>query len=81
MSFISKILDTFKMESTREMKNGSETESKSERLYKDRFHYEYRKPNMYKEISFSGKNFDSPDVQICTALLLDQSKKGCMINN
>lgn len=81
MSFISKILDAFKMESAREIENGADRPaSQANILYHDRFHEEYRKINTYREISFSGKSLNYPEVQICMVLLLNQSRKGYTIN-
>lgn len=73
MSFISKILDAFKIESTRD--RGRNTNNQADVLYHDRFDEEYRETNTYREISFSGKSANCPEVQICMALLLNQSKK------
>lgn len=75
MSFISKILDTFKMESTRESGNTG-IASGREVLYHDRFDEEYREVNNYREITFNGKNFNVPEVQLCVAILLDGSEDG-----
>lgn len=75
MSFISKMLDAFKMESTRESGN-TRIASGREVLYHDRFDEEYREVNNYREITFNGKNFNVPEVQLSVAILLDGSEDG-----
>lgn len=78
MSFISRMLDIFKMESTREMEKGSNGE---EVLYHDRFDEEYRETNNYREITFNGRNFDIPEVQLCAAILLSGNQNGSKIRS
>lgn len=73
MSFISKILDAFKMEIKRE--NGSS----SGNLYHDRYDEDYRAVDNYREIKFTGKNFEIPEVQLCAAILLSGNQNGCQI--
>lgn len=79
MTFMRKILDALKMESTREMKRNDEVNNHSEVLYHDRFHEEYRRVDTYRAICFSSNNFHMPEVQLCAAILLAGSKKGSAI--
>lgn len=82
MSFISKILDAFKMESTREMENGANRQDgQADVLYHDRFDEEYREVDNYREITFNGRNFNIPEVQLCAAILLSGNQNGSEIRN
>ena len=82
MSFISKILDAFKMESTREMENGADgSVGQADVLYHDRFDEEYREVDNYREITFNGRNFNIPEVQLCAAILLSGNQNGSEIRN
>lgn len=80
MSFISKILDAFKLESTREMENIRKGNNR-EVLYHDRFVEEYREVDNYREIKFSGRNFNIPEVQLCAAILLSGNQNGSKIRS
>lgn len=82
MSFISKILDALKMESTREMENTADrSDGQTDVLYHDRFDEEYREVNNYREITFNGRNFNIPEVQLCAAILLSGNQNGSEIRN
>ena len=70
MRFINKILDVFKLESTKEMENTRETPASetctdinrtnklSDIAYNDRFYEDYR-PVMRKTVAFTGNNFSN----------------------
>lgn len=81
MKFIEKILDAFKMESTREMeRNADRHDIQTNILYHEKFDEEYREIDNYREIRFTGKrNLDIPEVQLCAAILLDGSVNGSII--
>lgn len=85
MSFIKKILGLSshktqkKKSKSANQKKSTGTSCGSDGLYKDKFHYEHRKQNNYREIYFSGKEINFKEVQICMVLLLNQSRKGCEI--
>lgn len=82
MSFISKMLDAFKLESTREMENavdGFTPDAQTEVLYHDRYGEEPCYEDNYREITFNGRNFNIPEVQLCVAILLDGSEDGSRI--
>ena len=84
MSFISKILDAFNMESTRKVGNiddGFVPDTQTEVLYHDRFDEEYREVNNYREITFNGRNFNIPEVQLCAAILLSGNQNGSKIES
>ena len=71
-----------KMESIREMEKAADVvvlDDKTKVPYDDKFDEEYRKGDTYREISFSGKEWNSPEVQLCATLLLYQSRKGSEI--
>ena len=80
MSIISKILDAFKLESTKEMENIRKGNN-GEVLYHDKFNEEYREIDNYREITFNGRNFNIPEVQLCAAILLSGSKNSSKIRN
>lgn len=81
MSFISKILDALKLDSTREMERAVKGTYETDVLYHDRFDEEYREVDNYREITFNGRNFDIPEVKLCAAILIDGSIKGSTIRN
>lgn len=86
MRFINKILDVFKLESTKEMENTRETPASetctdisrtnklSDIAYNDRFYEDYR-PVMRKTVAFTGNNFSDPAIQACAALIISGSAK------
>lgn len=74
MGFIRKILDIFKA--------GRSGENEAEVLYHDRFGEEYRMPDNYREIKFTGeREFGVPEVKICAAILLSGGRNGSEIRN
>lgn len=79
MTFMRKILGTLKTESISEMENTAKGNTKTEVIYHDRFDEEYREVNNYREITFNGRNFNIPEVQLCAAILLDGSVNGSKI--
>ncbi len=83
MLFIDKLLDMFKLESTREAerKRQNTTYTATPPIYQDRFDSDYRKPDTYREIRFSGNKFDIPEVQLCAAILLSGNRNGSKIRN
>ena len=80
MSFISKIIDAFKLESTRKMGNIRKGNNR-EVLYHDRFDEEFREVNNYREITFNGRNFNIPEVKLCAAILLSGNQNGSKIES
>jgi len=86
MRFINKILDVFKLESTKEMENTRETPASetctdinrtnklSDIAYNDRFYEDYR-PVMRKTVAFTGNNFSDPAIQACATLIISGSAK------
>lgn len=78
MTFMRKFLNILNIDNW-EKKENSESEKKPCVLYKDKFDEEYREVNNYREITFNGKNFNIPEVQLCTAILLDGSINGSKI--
>ena len=44
-------------------------------------HEDYRAFNNYTEITFTGRNFDIPEVQLCAAILLSGSQNGSKIRD
>lgn len=82
MSLMRKVLEIFKMESTREVENTADrSNSQTEILYHDRFDEEYREVNNYREITFNGRNFDIPEVKLCAAILLSGNQNGSKIES
>lgn len=72
----------FKMESTREMENtadGFMPDAQTDVLYHDRYGEEPCYEDNYREITFNGRNFNIPEVQLCAAILLDGSEDGSRI--
>lgn len=80
MTFIRKILDALKLESTREMENIRKGDNR-EVLYHDRFGEEYREVDNYREITFNGRNLDIPEVKLCAAILLSGNQNGSKIRS
>lgn len=63
-------------------KEGNEKYEKNTKiLYHDRFDEEYREVDNYREITFNGRNFDIPEVQLCASILLSGNKNGSKIRN
>ncbi len=79
MTFINKIIQAFKLESTRKRENIRKSHNRKG-LYHDRFDEEYRNDD-YREIAFDGRNFNIPEVQLCAAILLEASVNGLKIRD
>lgn len=79
MKFMRKIMDVFKLETTKEIERSINKET--DVLYHDRFDEEYREVNNYREITFNGRNFNIPEVQLCAAILLSGNQNGYEIRN
>lgn len=73
MKLIDKFLDMLKL--------GNVKPPEQPHLYQDRFDYDYRKPDTYREISFSESKFHLPEVQMCAAILLSGNQNGSKIRN
>lgn len=60
---------------------GNRSDGQTDVLYHDRFDEEYRKVDNYREITFNGRNFGIPEVQLCAAILLSGNQNGSQIRN
>lgn len=79
MTFMRKILDALKLESTREIeKKGDKVENDDKReketAYNDRF-YENHRPTFRKTVVFTGYDLSEPAVEACAALIISGSVK------
>lgn len=67
------------MERTRRIENAIIGNRAKEPIYHDRFDEEYREVNNYREITFNGRNFDIPEVELCAGILLSSNQNGSKI--
>ncbi|MCH5261588.1 MAG: SAP domain-containing protein [Lachnospiraceae bacterium] len=79
MTFMRKLLDVLKLDSTRETeKNGDEINNDDKRgietVYNDRFYEEHR-PTFRKTVVFIGYDLSEPAVEACAALIISGSVK------